>query len=143
MPSPELAPCAFDPQYRGLIRVPLDDFPPPVMQRHFAMHHPTIFPVGTPYTAFMFEYFAACQARSPLVHNPLDVVWMNHARPVPALHVLERGAKVFQPAPIEVIEVAIRPPGVDQGWDGIDHYAQIALVRLESLFCAFTVLDFG
>jgi hypothetical protein len=112
-----------------------------VAQRHLAMKHCTILPVAAAHASFVFEDVSTRKARLPLIDDPLDIIGMNPGGPVPTLDIDERTARIFKPTPIEVIEISIGPSGVNQGGDGIDHYVQIALVRSQSLFGPFAVLD--
>jgi hypothetical protein len=58
---------------------------------------------------------------------------MNKSLPLPPGHVVQRGAQVFQPGLIEVVEVTVRPSGVNQRGDRVDEKLNIQLLRL--LFC--------
>src|ERR1700732_2285086 len=58
---------------------------------------------------------------------------MNKSPPIPAAHLFQRGTEVFQPTFIEVIEVAVRPGGVNQRGDRINE--KLNIQRLALLFC--------
>src|SRR5215469_7333969 len=105
------------------------------------MKHPTIFSAPAPHATFVLEGLSTRQTCSPLVHDTLDIIRVNMGCPVPTFHITERTSQILKPAPIEVIEVSVGPRGVDHARDGIDHYAQVALARQQSLFSLFTILD--
>jgi hypothetical protein len=50
---------------------------------------------------------------------------MDESSPIPAAHVFQRDAQVFQPRFIKVIEVAVGPGGVDQRRDGVNEKLNI------------------
>src|ERR1700747_3564776 len=58
---------------------------------------------------------------------------MNESPPIPAAHLFQRGTEVFQPTLIEIIEVTVRPAGVNQRRDRIDE--KLNIQRLALLFC--------
>ena len=65
-------------------------------------------------------------------HNPLNVLGMNEIRPIPAGHLFQSDAQVFQPRSIEVIEVAVGPGGVYQRRDRVDEKLNIQRLGLLS-----------
>src|SRR6266481_1905658 len=58
---------------------------------------------------------------------------MNESPPIPSAHLFQRGTEIFQPAFIEIIEVAVRPACVNQRRDRIDE--KLNIQRLALLFC--------
>src|SRR5215510_15335466 len=107
------------------------------------MKHPTILSIAAAHASFVLEDFSTREARFPLINDTVEIIRMNPSCPVPALDISEGTAQIFQPTAIEIIEIAIGAPSVDQGRDGIDHYVQIVLTRLQSLFSLFAFLDIG
>jgi hypothetical protein len=110
--------------YRALAE-PLNDVAVPVAEWHFAVEHPAIFPIRPPDASFVFEDFSGREAGLPLIHNSLNVLGMNEGLPLPPSHFVQSDSQVFQPRFIEVIEVAVRPGGVNQRGDRIDEKLNI------------------
>src|ERR1700722_6264834 len=94
--------------------IPLNDVSAPIAKWRFVVVHPAVFPICATDPSFVFEDFSGCQAPAPLCHNPIKVFRVNESSPIPAAHLFQRGAQVFQPKFIEVIEVAVGPGGVYQ-----------------------------
>src|SRR5262245_33680185 len=105
------------------------------------MKHPTILPIATAHASFVFEDLSTREASLPLIDNSVEISRMNPRCPVPTIDITEGTAQIFQPTPIEVVEVSVGPPGMDQCRDGIDHYRQITFVRLQSLFGLFAIVN--
>ncbi|HTA57999.1 MAG TPA: hypothetical protein VK805_07590 [Candidatus Baltobacteraceae bacterium] len=100
--------------------IPLDDVAVRIAKRHFPVEHPSVFSACAADASFVLENFSGRQAVSPPGHNPLNVFRVNVSGPVPAGHFIQSDAEIFQPGFIEVVEVAVGPGGVDQGWNRVD-----------------------
>src|SRR5580700_1758175 len=109
----ELFFCRFALVHIQARSIPLDDDAIRIAKGHFPMEHPAVFSIRPAHTSFVLEDFSCCEAGSPFGYNPVNVLRMNESRPVPAGHFVESDAEVFQPASIEVIEIAIRPGSVN------------------------------
>src|SRR5208282_4577554 len=100
---------------------------------HFPVEHPAVFSICSTHASFVLEAFSGRETGPPLGHNPLNVLRVNDICPIPASHFVQSDAQVFQPRFIEVIEVAVRPSGVNQRRDRIDE--KLSIQRLGLLFC--------
>src|SRR6267154_787233 len=93
--------------------IPLDDVAVCLAKWHFPVEHPAVFAIRPTDASFVLEDFSCCKARSPLCQDPIDILRVNKGGPIPASHVVQSDAEVFQPASIEVIEIAVRPGSVN------------------------------
>jgi hypothetical protein len=84
----------------------------PVAEWHLAMELPAAFPIRPADASFVSEFFSGREAGSPLGHNPFNLA-MNEIPALPLGHVVHNDAQVFEPTFVEVIEVAVRPSGVN------------------------------
>ncbi len=100
--------------------IPLDDVAVRIAKWHFPVEHPAVFSIRAADASFVFEDFSSREAGSPLGHNPLNVLRVNVSRPIPASHLVQSDAQVFQPRFIEVIEVAVGPGCVNQRRNRVD-----------------------
>src|SRR5260370_22036903 len=76
------------------------------------MELPAVFPIRPADASFVSEFFSGREAGSPLGHNPFNLAM--HESPTLQLgHVAHNDAQVFEPTFVEVIEVAVRPSGVN------------------------------
>src|SRR4029077_56841 len=82
--------------------IPLDDVAVRIAKWHFPVEHPAVCSLRATDASFVFEDFSSREAGSPLGHNPLNVLWVNESRPIPAGHFVQSDAQIFQPGFIEV-----------------------------------------
>ncbi len=100
--------------------IPLDDVAVRIAKWHFPVEHPAVFSIRAADSSFVFEDFSSREAGSPLGHNPLNVLRVNHSCPIPASHFVQSDAQVFEPRSIEVIEVTVGPGCVNQRRNRVD-----------------------
>src|SRR5580704_2370714 len=109
--------------------VPLDDRAVRVPQRNLAVKHPAIFAVRLANPSFELEDFTGRQAGAPLRHDSVQIFGMDKISPIPAADLIQGDAEIFEPASVEVVEMAVGPRGVDQGGDRIDEKLDIQRLR--------------
>src|SRR6266700_210524 len=84
------------------------------MKRYVPVQKRTIRSVGTPNTRFGFEWFPTRQSGVPFLNYRSYVFRMNRFGPAPPTNLFEGLTKKIQPSPIKVIQVTIRPRGMDK-----------------------------
>src|ERR1700752_5388772 len=100
--------------------IPFDDVPISIAKRHFPVEHPAVFPIRSADARFVPENFSRREGTSPCGYNPVEVLRVNESRPLPPGHGVQSDSQVFQPRPIEIIEIAVRTTGMNQRWDRVD-----------------------
>ncbi|MGA8450990.1 MAG: hypothetical protein WB707_12225 [Candidatus Acidiferrales bacterium] len=100
--------------------IPLYDVAALIPKRHLAMKHPAVFSICPPDTSLVFEDLSGREAGQPFLNNPVKIFGMNEILPIPAAHLFQCGAQIFQPGFIEVIEVAVGRGRVDERGNRID-----------------------
>ncbi|MFZ1973285.1 MAG: hypothetical protein WAU89_10595 [Candidatus Acidiferrales bacterium] len=113
--------------------IPLDDVAARIAEWHFPVEHPAVVSICSTDTGFVLKRCSGYQAGPPFGHDPIHVLRVNESGPVPAGHFVQSNAQVLQPRLIEVIEVTVRPGGVNQRRDRIDQ--KLNIQRLGLLFC--------
>jgi hypothetical protein len=102
----------------------------PVGDWHLAMELPSGIPIRPADANFVSEFFSSREADSPLGYNPFNLA-MNESPTLPLGHVAHNYVQVFEPTFVEVIEVAVRPSGVNHRRHKVDE--ELTIQRFESL----------
>src|SRR5258707_14305968 len=111
--------------------MPLDVVPFCIARGHLPVEHQTLFSLASADASFALDHFSSRQAASPLGQTPFNVLRVNESGPIPADHLVQSDAEVFQPTFIEVIEITVGPGGVNQRRNRVDQ--ELGIQTLGSL----------
>ena len=113
-----------------------------IEQRIVADQEPAIFAVLTQRALLIFERSGAFEGLPALLAQPFHIVRVvKPSAKVLFLHILQSDTVVIQHRLIHRQYGPIGSRHLDEGWDGVDGQAQIALARLQSLFSLLAIID--
>src|SRR4051794_21327092 len=105
------------------------------------MKEPAILPVSPPHTRLRYKTFSGFKRCAPLSHERFHIFRVDRRGPSPPKHLHKSEADIFQPAPVEEVDIAIRQRSVNKRRSGIYQMAILALAGAQLLLRAFTLGD--